>query len=325
MRSGMDLLRLLEMESQHGPAAKRSAMIALREGAKRGETLTTLMQQQRPYFPPLLVAMTRVGEITGRIDRTLLSLAAHYEHRLKLRRSFLSSIAWPAIQLLGGIFVISLLIYLLGMLVPPGGGEMFDPLGFGLRGATGVLIFWGYLALIFGAIALVIWGFIHNIAGVHNIVPLVYMIPVVGPAIQTITLARFSWTLALCLDSGLDPIQSVELALDSTDSEFYRSASKDAEAAIRSGKTFSEALEATNLFPEDFITHVQVAEMSGTDAESMDSLAAEYDARAILAMRSLSGVATGVVWLTVMITLIFVILRMALRVFGGMYDATGPI
>ena len=47
-------------------------------------------------------------------------------------------------------------------------------------------------------------------------IPLFYLIPVVGPSLQTITLARFSWTLSLALESGIDPIRSVSMSLDST-------------------------------------------------------------------------------------------------------------
>ena len=63
----------------------------------------------------------------------------------------------------------------------------------------------------------------------QNVVPLIYMIPKLGAAIQTITISRFCWTMALALDSGLDPIRSIRLSLDSTDSEYYQSAADDAE------------------------------------------------------------------------------------------------
>lgn len=325
MRAGMELLRLLEMESRQGSPRQRAAMMSLHDGAKNGELLSSLMEMEKPFFPPLLIAMTRVGEATGRMDRTLLALADHYDHRIVMRRSFIQSIAWPGLQLFGGIGVISLLIYLLGILTPAGGGEMFDPLGFGLKGGSGVLVFWAYLATFFGAIAAMIWGYKNNVGGVQNIIPLIYMIPVAGPAIQTIAIARFAWTLSLCLDSGLDPIQSIRLALDSTDNEFYRSAADGTEASIRSGMTLAETLRNTNLFPEDFITNVDVAEMSGTDAESIDSLAKDYDTRAKTAIKTLAGVATALIWLTVIGALIFLILRMAMNISGVYSEALQPI
>ncbi len=274
LRAGADLIPLLHNESKHGPARQREAIRMLSEGAQRGEQLSAVMDSQKSVFPPLLIAMTRVGEATGRLERALLNLADHYDQRIKLRRAFVTSIAWPSIQLVMGLGVISLLIWLMGILSSPG-GDMPDLLGFGLTGTGGVLVFWAYIGLFFAIIGTLAWGFANNIGGSQNLIPLFYLIPKLGPAIQTITLSRFSWTLALALDAGLDPIRSIKLSLESTGSEYYRAGAKDAETAIRAGATLAGGLEATSVFPGEFIANVETAEISGTDAESIERLARE--------------------------------------------------
>ncbi|MCG8652359.1 MAG: type II secretion system F family protein, partial [Pirellulales bacterium] len=161
-----------------------------------------------------------------------------------------------------------------------------------------------------------IWAFFKNVAGVQNLIPLIYKVPVVGPSIQTITISRFCWTLALALGSGLDPIRSIKLALNSTDSDYYRNTAGDAENAIRRGATLAGALDATALFPEDFIQRIEIAEHSGTDAESIDYLTKEYDDRARRAVKTLAGVATLLIRITVMGLLIFMIFRIAGTLFN---------
>jgi type II secretory pathway component PulF len=255
----------------------------------------------------------------------LLTLGEHFQHQLTTRRWFLSSIAWPALQLAAGIGVISLLIFLLGVLTPAGGGQMTDVLGFGLRGGSGVLWFWFYIAIFFGILAAMVWAFMRNIAGVQNLIPLFYKIPIIGPAIQTITISKFCWTLSLSLGSGLDPIRSIDLALDSTDSDYYRSASRDAENAIRGGSTLAGALQATSLFPKDFISRIEIAEHSGTDAESIDFLTKEYDERAKRAIKVIAGVATVLIRITVMGVLIFLIFRLASSYIGALNSAGAPL
>jgi type II secretory pathway component PulF len=278
------------------------------------------MKQQRCFFPRLMVSLTRVGEDTGKLERTFLTLADHYDQRVALRRQFLSSIAWPAIQLTIGLGVISLFIYLMGVLTPAGGGQMADMLGFGLRGGSGVLIFWGYIACAVAIVWACYFAYRRNLGGVQNLIPLLYLVPKLGPSLQTITLSRFTRTLALALGSGLDPIRSVKLGLDSTDSDYYRSGGEVFESAVReSGETLAGGLRATELFPESFLHLVEVAELSGTESESIDHLADDYQERAKMATRTLSGVATGVVWVTVAGVLIFLILRLAMKIFGA-YD-----
>ncbi len=325
LRAGADLMKILDSETRHGPPRQRNAMRGVRDAAAVGTEMSAAMKSQGKFFPRLLIAMMRVGEATGRLERTLLQLAGHYENQVQLQRNFFKAIAYPAIQLFMAIGVLSLLIWIMGVLTPPGGGEMADILGFGLRGTSGVLWFWSYLAVLFGFIGLAIYGFRQNWGGVHNLIPILYQIPVVGSAIQTITLSRFAWTLSLGLDAGLNPIPAIRLALDATDSDYYRLAGKEGEAAIRGGATLAGALQRMELFPDEFITGVEVAEMSGTDAESIDHLARDYDERARAAMKTLGGIATGIVWLSVSGFLIFMIFRLASFYLGAIDDAMQPM
>ncbi len=325
LRAGVDLIKLLDSEASHGSADQRRAMRLLSEGASRGEQLSKVMEREQPFFPRLMTAMTRVGEETGRLERTLLSLATHYEHQKKTRKEFIASIAYPALQLLGAVMVVSLLIYLMGILAPAGGGQMADVLGFGLRGGSGVLWFWFYIALALGMAWAWIWAISRNFAGIQNIIPLIYIIPIIGPAIQTITVSRFCWTMALSLDAGLDPIRSIRLSLDSTDSEYYQSAADDAEQAIRGGATLAGALQATSIFPQDFIDRVEISEHSGTDAESMDQLAIEYDERAKTAIKMISATATIFVRTSVILFLVYLIYRVGATYISALNGAMEPI
>jgi len=324
LKAGADLIRLLESEAANSSGAQRAAILKLVDGAKRGEHLSDVMEGEK-FFPPLMTSMIRVGEATGRMERTLLTLADHYQHQKTSRRLFIQSIAWPTLQLIAAIGIISLLIWLIGILVPAGGGQMPDLLGFGLRGTSGVLWFWLYVGVFFGVLGLMIWGYSRNVAGIQNLIPLIYMIPKIGHSIQTITIARFCWTLALALDAGLDPIRSIRLALDSTDSDYYRAGADDAEAAIRGGATLAGAIEATNLFPDDFISRIEISEHSGTDAESMEYLAREYDERAKTAIKVLAGIATIIIRVTVILVFIFLIFRIAMTYINAINGAMAPI
>lgn len=317
LHAGIDIVTLLNTEQRSGDAKHQAVMAKVADGIANGNPLAeSMLRADSRYFPPLLISMTKLGEQTGRLERTLLQMADHYQHALSTRRTFLMAIAWPAIQLCAAIMVIGLLIWLLGILTPVGGGEMFDPLGWGLRGNSGVLIYFTCVAIVFLWIALAVHAIRKNWFNLHSAIPIAYLIPKLGPSIQTITLARFTWTLSMALDAGLDPGRSVGLALDSTDSEYYRSETLKAQQSIQSGRSLAESIEATGIFPREFINAMEVAEMSGTDAESLGMLAADYDQRAKMALRTLAGIATAVIWLSIAGFLIYMILSMAMRIVG---------
>ncbi|TWT74396.1 type II secretion system F family protein [Allorhodopirellula solitaria] len=320
MHAGVDMLRLLDSESKIGPPRQREAIADLRAEAADGSTLADGMRKRPQFFPPLLRSMTNVGETTGTLERTLFKLAEYYDQQLTLRNNFQRAIAWPAIQFVIGVGVLSLVIWIMGIM-NSGGRQMADILGLGLTGTSGVLKFWGILLLFFAAVAAAIVAFQKNVGGIQNAIPLLYKIPGIGSSLQTITLSRFTWTLSLALETGLDPIRAIRLALDSTDSDFYRSGADDAEAAIRGGATLTGALEATSVFPEEFLTQVSVAELSGTDAESISHVARDYDVRAKSAMRVIAGFATGTIWLLVAGFLIFFIIQIVMMIAGAYQDA----
>jgi type II secretory pathway component PulF len=327
-KAGVDFLRLIDSEAKHGTARQRAIMSDVHQSVRTGSQLHVAMMEHANYFPALLIAMTRAGEITGTLDRTLLALANYYDERIRLYREFISRITWPMLQLFIAVNILALLIWLMGALRPAGGGEMMDILGFGLRGSSGALTLYGYVICFGLIVAAMIVGFQKNIAGVQNLIPILYKVPVIGEALQTITLARFCWTLALALDAGIDPIRAMHMACDATDSDYYRSAKDDIEKSIHSGNNISGSMQVAGVFPDEFINEVSVAEMSGTDAEAMHHLAAQYDTRARSAMQTLARVASGIIALSVACALIFVILRMIMNIYGpgGVYsEALKPI
>lgn len=324
-KAGVDFLRLIDSEAKHGDGRKRSVLAEVHRSLRNGNQLHVAMREHASYFPPLMIAMTHAGEVTGKLDRTLIALANYYEERIKIYREFISQITWPAIQLFLAVNVLAAFIYLLGVLTPAGGGQMLDITGLGLRGVSGVLTLYAYVAGVLGVIVAMVVAFQKNVAGVQNLIPILYKIPVMGNALQTITLARFCWTLALSLDGGIDPIRAIHLGLDATDSDYYRSAKDEVEKAILGGATMGEALQATQVFPSEFITEVELAEHSGTDAEAIMHLAEEYDVRSSAAMRTLGAVASGVVRAAVIIAIVLLIIRM-LSGLGNVYnEALQPI
>lgn len=325
-RAGIDIVTLCRNETKHGSDRQRDIMAQVAERVAAGEALYVAMTKcGAKFFPRLLLSMVRLGEETGRLERTLLELAAHYQHRLEVRRNFFKAIGFPALQFGMAILVVALVIWIMGFLPTGADGKPFDVLGFGLYGTRGVVIYF----FIIGCVAALIW--LANLAVRNNwlnlqaAVPLLYQIPKFGSALQTITLAKFTWTLAMSNDAGLDPFLSIELALDSTNSEFYRSETKTAHQAIRQGGTMEDALRATGVFPEDFLTEMEVAEMSGTQAESLSHLAERYDERARMAVSVLGKIATATIWVILSGILIFMILKMALKVAGVYQDALAPI
>ena len=92
----------------------------------------------------LLDELGRASEVFGELEK-------YFRLQQKLWRQFRSQIAWPMFQFFAAVFVITGLIWLLGVIAETRGGEPVDALGLGLVGAKGAVTF---LASVFGLIAL---------------------------------------------------------------------------------------------------------------------------------------------------------------------------
>lgn len=323
MRAGVDARRLWETEARHASGALRLYVQQITNGVLAGDSIADSMRSCGNYFPPLVCEMVEVGEKTGQLDAVFFKLADHYEHQAQLTRSFLFGIAWPALQLALGIFVIGILILVLGALDARsiGTGEPIDVLGLGLHGIAGALIFWVLCALLIGGIILCILAVVRGWLGPTPMM-LAMRIPMLGAALANLALARLTWSLAMALEAGIDARRSVELAMRATQNPLYMSREQLVTSSIVRNRPFHEAFADAGCFPAEFLQMMETAEIAGTTSESLQFLCREYEERARSALRWLTWL-TGIgIWMFIGAVLIFVIFRLFMVLYlGPIYDA----
>jgi len=318
LRAGLDPRRTCEKEAEYGSAVHRSMMSRVSQTITDGGSLADGLTACGGYFPPLVCTLIEVGEKSGRLDDILRGLAEHYEQLLSLRRTFLVGIAWPAIQLFAAIGVVGLLIWVLGIVRSMAGTEV-DPLGFGLVGTPGLLVYLGLVFTTLGGVAVLLMGLLRGAFGPAPL-RIAMRLPVLGNCLKTAALSRLAWTLGLTLDSGMTARRSMELALRSTENAYYTSRMKEVDDALLQGREFHESLRATGLFPDEFLQMLETAEISGTHGESLQRLADEYRQRAQTAAKALTVAASFAVWVLVAVVLIALIVRLAMAAFAPYYE-----
>lgn len=322
LKSGVDLLRILGLETKTGTARHREVATNMIDALRNGHTLSEAMGLQGYYFPSLLVKMIDAGEHAGGMDRTFREMADYYQDLKQTRTAFISQITFPVIQLCLA-FAIACGVILINGFFKAGSPQdkPLDLTGIGLRGVSGMLIFMSISAFFFGTLAVVAFGIWKNWFGCHKtLVPLVRNVPVIGTAFTMTALSRLSMTLSMMLGAGVDAKRSVRDALLSTGNYYYISGLEKTIAAIVKGKSFSEALDAPKLLPEEFIQSVEVGEMSGSDSESLERMAVVYREKAQLALKQVAIMAGLAVWMFIaamIITAIFMIFFQVLQVYSN--------
>ena len=307
-------------EAMAARGSERRRLQAISQAVNRGESLADALAATGNYFPAVFREMAAVGEATGHQPEVFAQLAAHYEHHVALRREFLAAIAWPMTQLAMAVLIVGLLIWSVGI-IGQTRGMTIDPLGLGLTGNRGLAIYAGCVAaaaaLIAGLVTAVRRGWFWGGAVQRAL----FRLPVLGPTLQTIALARLAWAMHLTLGVGMDVRRALKVSLQSARSAVLSGHIPQIDAAIARGDSIYEAFLGTGAYPVEFLDTLAVSEQSGRLAESLALLSRQYQERARAALRTLTMLAGFAVWAVVALLIIAVIFRLAAFYLGTLDEA----
>lgn len=305
LNAGLDLRKAWAAEVRRMPARWQPRLRQGSEALESGRMLSEALAATG-LFPPLVLGMVSVGDLTGRDVDTLRELARVIEHGVRTARQLRSSLAWPVFQLVLALGVMGLLIVLAGM-IRLEGGKPFDLLGLGLVGIPGLIRFGLILAGL--AVAGTI-GFRLLLASwrAHGPVrQLLDWLPLIGPAARASEVAAWSRAASLAAGAGLDAGRLVQLA--GSVAPGLAIEPRWIEGRLLAGDTLADALQASGRFPTVLTEGVAVGETSGTTAEVLARLSDQFADDARRGFEAAAKAAGGGVWLAVAGLIVLVIYR----------------
>src|SRR5262249_10848169 len=139
----------------------------------------------------------------------------------------------------------------------------WDPLGLGLLGPSGALIF---LGIVFGSLAaLVAFYFVltRALRQQPRVDAVLLRLPIIGPCLRALA-------LRLTLETGMPITKALRLSLRAAGNAAFAESFPVAKERLDKGEDLSVALAATGLFPEDFRNILANAEESGRTTEVLE-------------------------------------------------------
>lgn len=320
LRAGIDVRRIWEQEARFGSPWHKQQVEGVRRAVAVGDSVAEAMRNSGGYFPPLFCQMVEIGEKTGKLDEILLQLAQYYEHQRQLKWQFIRGVAWPMLELVASVLVIAGVIWITGLLNDRPGAPAVDITGLGLSGGWGAITFLTIVGGFFAALGGALYALARGWLGPAPIF-FAMRIPILGPCLEALALARLTWSFAYALDAGMGAEQSTDLAIAATSNGYYLSQKETVLRKISGGATFHEAFSAAKVFPEDFLHNLESAEIAGATTEQLLRLARLYDDQATQSLKTLTTIATVVTMMFVFGVIIFAIFKMAMFYIGSINDA----
>lgn len=314
--AGLSLPDVFRQQEKKGPAAFRPVAGRIAGVLADGGSLESALKDEAKYFPPLFISLTAVGERTGMMPEVFGELERYFLRQQQLRRTFISLVAWPVLQFVMATGVLALLIIVFGFLAPTGvNGKPLDPLGLGLFGVRGAVIF---LAVIYGGLfgLYLFYRASARLFGGKAVVDrFLLSVPAIGPCLAALALGRFCLALRLTHESGMSVAKALRLSLRATGNSAYEATTDLVEGTVKAGDEISLALSRTGLFNDEFVRIVGVAEESGTLSEVMKHQGDHYHDEAGRRMKVLTAVAGFGLYALIGILIIIAIFRLYIGVY----------
>jgi len=317
---GLSPTKMFRQLAKSGPNAGRETAGRIAERVQKGQSIGDAMEQERKRLPTLFVELVAIGEESGRLTQAFAELERYYETVVSARKQFIQALIYPAFVYVSGILVVALMLFILGM-ITPAGGKPFDPLGLGLLGPSGAMIF---LSVAFCFTAFIVLAFLwvrESDALRANLEALALKIPGLRGCVRHFALQRFSMAMSMTAEAGLKADRCLEAGFRATANETYLKAGAGAPGKARGGTPIPRVLATcgTALFPSEYLDAVNVGEMTGKMPEVLDKQAEHHREEGTRQLKFLTMVAGGSVYAVVGLLIIIVIIRLAMSI-GGVYD-----
>jgi type IV pilus assembly protein PilC len=314
IRAGVPILPALEMltKSQKN-LAFRSQLESVSQRVRTGQSPSEAFEAQGG-FPPIYTTTLLAGERSGHLEDVLARYLSFQRISLTFRKKLTASMFYPALLV---IMVLSMFIFLITFVVPRF-GQLYDQIGGHLPALTMFLLALGknfqayilYAIPVIAVIAYGLWRWGRTEGGSNRIDRIRLKMPIFGNIWLKYQVAQFSRTFSTLLEGGMPPVPSLETAARSISSRIIAKAVRTGVGSVREGKSLSQALLKTKVFPELATSMIEVGESTGALPQMLNSVAEFFEedvqtalTAALSLIEPLILVVMGVVVVTIMIAL----------------------
>jgi type IV pilus assembly protein PilC len=280
--AGLPLVQCLEiLGDQEENRAFQAIIKQVRTDVESGASLADAMKKHPKVFDDLFVNMVAAGEAGGILDVILQRLSTYIEKVVKLKSQVKSALIYPVtiIVIAAGVVFIILwkVIPVFAALFAGLGGEMPLLTRVVIESSNFVGRYFPFLLilLVIGIIAL--RRYHKTYRGRRLIDGALLKIPVIGMLLRKIAVARFCRTLATLTSSGVPILDGLEITAKTAGNAIIEDAVMAVRKAVEEGKTLSEPLGDTKVFPPMVVQMINVGEQTGALDQMLSKIADFYE------------------------------------------------
>ncbi|HKS21310.1 MAG TPA: type II secretion system F family protein [Thermoanaerobaculia bacterium] len=280
--AGLPLVQCLEiLGSQQENKVFKRALIQIRQDVESGSNLADAMRKHPKIFNDLFTNMVAAGEAGGILDTILQRLSTYIEKAVKLNSQVKSAMIYPVAVISIACIVVAVILWK----VIPVFAALFTSLGAQLPLPTRIVIaLSNFIAAYWWIIAIVIGGGIYALRRYHEtykgkrvIDGFLLKLPIVGILLRKIAVARFCRTLSTLTASGVPILDGLTITARTAGNSIIEDAIMATRKSVEEGKTISEPLGDTDVFPSMVVQMIAVGEQTGALDTMLSKIADFYE------------------------------------------------
>jgi type IV pilus assembly protein PilC len=292
--AGLPIIQCLDiLYAQNDNKTFKKMLREVKANVESGQTLSEALKKYPKQFDDLFVNMIAAGEAGGILDSILRRLSAYLEKSAKLKSKIKGGMTYPIVTIVIAIIVVAIIM----VFVIPVFEEMFSSMGSALPAATQFVVnlsrsVKSNIFYIIGAIIIAFFAirrFYKTEKGKVFIDDFLLKLPLFGQLIRKAAVAKFTRTMGTMLTSGVAILDALEIVARTAGNKTIEKAIFDTRTAIAEGRTMSDPLAESGVFPSMVCQMIAVGESTGALDAMLTKIADFYEEEVDQAVENLTS------------------------------------
>jgi len=280
--AGLPIIQCLDiLFSQNENKTFKNILKEIKGNVESGQTFAEALKKYPKQFDDLFVNMIAAGEAGGILDSILRRLSAYMEKAAKLKAKIKGGMTYPIVTMIIAIIVVAIIM----VFVIPVFEDMFEGMGGALPVPTQIVVNMSrfiksnilYIIGLIGALIFAIRHFYKTEKGQILMDDLFLRIPLFGPLIRKAAVSKFTRTMGTMLGSGVAILDALEIVAKTAGNKTIEKAVYETRSAIAEGRTMSDPLSESGVFPSMVCQMIAVGESTGALDSMLTKIADFYD------------------------------------------------
>ncbi len=291
----------------------------IHDSVNEGHSFAESLSRYPGLFSPLFINMVSAGEKSGAMEEVLIRLADILERRVQLYGKIKSAIAYPAMMALVAVGVVAFLLAYVVPSITRLFTEMNQQLPLPTRllmGASSAAQTYFILVLALPCLAAAgVYAIGRTREGKLQMDRIKLALPLFGPLLLKLEVARLTRTLGTCMKSGIPVTTAMDIARRVVQNQVIAGAVAKIEDQIQRGDTIANALRSTGMFPPVVFHLLATGQMTGSIENAMMDIADMYETEVENSVKTLTTLLEPLILLVMGAVVGFIVLSILLPIY----------